>query len=164
MEKTPHSFYTIRFSDCDPFGHLNNARYVDYFLNAREDHLKACYGIELRDFYARGISWVVGGHEILYAKPADYSEKVRIESTLIAAGEAFPDVEFSMTDAAQTQLKSIMRTRFVPVDVKTGKRRAHPDDFMAFVSAIQNGALQQTRLQERLATILSELKMKRETA
>ncbi len=25
----------IRFSDCDPFNHLNNARYIDYFINAQ---------------------------------------------------------------------------------------------------------------------------------
>ena len=31
----------IRFSDCDPFNHLNNARYIDYFINAREDQLLA---------------------------------------------------------------------------------------------------------------------------
>ena len=30
---------TVRFQDCDPFGHLNNARYIDYFLNARQDQI-----------------------------------------------------------------------------------------------------------------------------
>ena len=37
MNKTPHSFYTIRFTDCDLFGHLNNGRYIDYLLNARKN-------------------------------------------------------------------------------------------------------------------------------
>jgi acyl-CoA thioester hydrolase len=44
MEKTPISFYTVRFNDCDPLGHLNNSKYIDYFLNAREDHLKEHFG------------------------------------------------------------------------------------------------------------------------
>ncbi len=50
MNKTPHSLYTIRFTDCDPFGHLNNGRYIDYLLNAREDHLKTEYGVDLSQF------------------------------------------------------------------------------------------------------------------
>ena len=37
----------IRFQDCDPFGHLNNARYIDYFLNARQDQIAAAYGLAL---------------------------------------------------------------------------------------------------------------------
>jgi acyl-CoA thioesterase FadM len=47
MELTPKSFYTIRFGDCDLFGHLNNARYLDYFINAREEHLKERYQVQL---------------------------------------------------------------------------------------------------------------------
>jgi acyl-CoA thioesterase FadM len=46
----PKSFYTVRFSDCDPMGHLNNARYIDYMLNAREDHLKQAYQINLLEY------------------------------------------------------------------------------------------------------------------
>jgi len=34
----------IRFQDCDPLGHLNNAKYFDYFFNAREDQVSKIYG------------------------------------------------------------------------------------------------------------------------
>ena len=54
------SFYTVRFSDCDPLRHLNNARYIDYMLNAREDHLKEHYQMDLADFYKKGTGW--GGY------------------------------------------------------------------------------------------------------
>ena len=29
----------IRFQDCDPLRHLNNAKYFDYFFNAREEQV-----------------------------------------------------------------------------------------------------------------------------
>ena len=32
MEKVLKSRAKVRFQDCDPFNHLNNARYIDYFL------------------------------------------------------------------------------------------------------------------------------------
>lgn len=40
----------IAFSDCDPFGHLNNARYIDYFLNAREQQIKEAYDLSLAEW------------------------------------------------------------------------------------------------------------------
>jgi acyl-CoA thioester hydrolase len=61
----------IRFPDCDPFNHLNNARYLDYFMNAREDHLMR--GMDFNIYQvaqAQGISWVVGRNQIAYLRPA----------------------------------------------------------------------------------------------
>jgi acyl-CoA thioester hydrolase len=136
MEKNPHSNYTIRFSDCDPFGHLNNARYIDYFLNAREDHLKLAYQIDLKQFYNQGLTWLVGGHEIAYLRPADYNETVKITSSLLEAAPDYLLVEMIMTDESQSHLKAVMHTRFIPVGLKSGKRENHPDDFFEFAKSV----------------------------
>ncbi|MDA8650906.1 thioesterase, partial [Flavobacteriaceae bacterium] len=37
----------VRFQDCDPFNHLNNAAYLNYLVNAREDQLMEAYGINI---------------------------------------------------------------------------------------------------------------------
>ncbi len=39
LKKIIESKVKIRFPDCDPFNHLNNSKYIDYFINAREDQL-----------------------------------------------------------------------------------------------------------------------------
>lgn len=137
MNKEPQSNYIVRFSDCDLFGHLNNARYLDYFLNAREDHLKDNYQLDLATYYTQGIGWVVGSHEINYLKPVKYNEKVTIKSTLVQADDYHLMVEMQMMNVEQTQLKAIIWTRFVPVNVKTGKRESHPSDFMEFARSIE---------------------------
>lgn len=136
MNKTPKSVYTIRFSDCDLFAHLNNARYLDYFLNAREDHLKTNYQLNLTDFYKKGISWLVGSHEINYLKPALYNEEVVISSALIKASVHYLLVELQMRNLEETEIKAVMWTRFIPVNVKTGKREDHDADFMDFAKSI----------------------------
>jgi YbgC/YbaW family acyl-CoA thioester hydrolase len=138
MEKNPRSFYTIRFSDCDPFGHLNNARYIDYLLNAREDHLKESYNMDLREYHLKGMSWVVGSHEIIYRRPAIYNERVCISSTVL---KVFPDsilVEMKMTDEGGNQLKSICWTSFIPINSKTGRRETHNSEFMEFALSVEN--------------------------
>lgn len=136
MEITPRSYYTIRFSDCDPFGHLNNARYIDYFLNGREDHLKEAYQIDLRQYAAKGMGWVVSGHEIQYIRPANYNERVCIQSELLELADSNLLVEMLMLDEAAENVRAIVWTRFTCINLKTGKRDNHSQEFMEFARTI----------------------------
>ena len=159
MNKTPHSFYTIRFTDCDPFGHLNNARYIDYFLNAREDHLKEEYQFDLSDFYRQGVSWLVAGHEISYIRPAAYNERVSIKSALIQVAPGSLLVEMIMMDENHGHIKSFMWTSFIHVNVKTGKREDHSDTFMEFARSIEVTEVDISKgYQHRLKEIIENIK------
>lgn len=151
----------IRFADCDPFGHLNNARYLDYFLHAREEHLEQAYQLNLADYYRKGLSWLVGGHQITYLKPAAYREQVVISSTLIGVDKDSLLVEMRMMNEAQTQLKSLLWTRFIPVNIQSGKRQEHPADFLAFIQQVavddvDAGAGYDQRLKAVLASFKKE--------
>ena len=134
MEPYLQSFYTIRFSDCDPFRHLNNARYIDYMLNAREDHLREYYQMDLADFYRKGRGWVVMQHEIAYLRPASFNETVCIRSGILDAGPDHLLVEILMLDSTQKQLKAVMHTRFAPVNLTTGKKEPHSREFTEFLA------------------------------
>ena len=122
MEKFPKSSYRIRFSDCDMFAHLNNARFLDYFLNAREDQLRDHYQFDLNVQYKTGAGWVIGGHEIFYLRPAMMAESVVIQTALFHSGPEHILVEMQMMDEKETHLKSLLWTRFVPVNLKTQKK------------------------------------------
>lgn len=151
MIKNPDSTYKIRFSDCDLFGHLNNARYIDYFMNAREDHLKDHYDLKLTEYYQKGISWVVTGHEIAYLRSAVYDEIVNIETTLLQAEPDGLHVELIMRDEGKNHLKAIMRTKFTSINAKTGRRESHTNEFMEFAKGIENTIAGNTKsLQERI--------------
>jgi YbgC/YbaW family acyl-CoA thioester hydrolase len=134
MDAYLQSFYTIRFGDCDPFRHLNNARYIDYMLNAREDHLRDHYQMDLADYYRRGQGWVVMQHEIIYLRPASFNESVCIRSGLLAMSSGDLLVEMLMLDAGQRQLKALLHTKFVPVSLTTGKKEPHTLEFMEFIA------------------------------
>lgn len=129
------SSYLIRFSDCDPFGHLNNARYIDYLLNAREDHIREHYPFDLDFFYKKGIGWFVTAHEIQYLRPAGYNETVVIESDLLEAGGSHLLVEMRMWDATKKRLKALLWTHFACVGIKTGRREQHPPEFQVFIES-----------------------------
>src|SRR5689334_21657889 len=106
MDKTFASEVLIRFPDCDPFNHLNNARYLDYFINAREDHLMGAMNFNVYQIaQEQGISWVVGSHRIAYLRPALLMETVVIDSTLLTVGERDLLVEMRMWNKAKSELK-----------------------------------------------------------
>jgi acyl-CoA thioester hydrolase len=75
----PRFQYTcpLRWSDLDAFGHVNNARFLTLYEEARV----ALMFVEARkagvDSFERGV--VISRHEIDYMRPVDYAEPVRIE-------------------------------------------------------------------------------------
>ncbi len=161
MNLTPSSTAEIRFSDCDPFGHLNNARFLDYFLHAREQHLKQAYGMALQTFYDMGVSWFIGSHEIVYLKPAFYGETVHIQSTLLQAREDHLLAEMVMMNEKFSQIKAIVWTRFVPVNSKTGQKIVHPPAVMDFVVSLENREAHAASLQVRIGNLLEEMAKKK---
>jgi len=131
LEKNPESKSIIRFTDCDPFNHLNNSKYLDYFLNAREDQLSEHYKLDLYKLAAeRGIGWVVSEHQIVYLKPANLMETVLIQTRLISFNEKEVTVEFIMWNENKTSLKSLMWTRFSHYNLVTRKSEVHGEKFM----------------------------------
>lgn len=151
----PKTFYKIRFSDCDSFKHLHNSGYIDYMLNAREDHLKDFHDISMTDLYSKGTGWMVNRHEIVYLSPALYNENVCIKSSLIKLSDDSLLVEMSMWNEQENQLKALLWTKFIHINMLTGKRGNHPDWFMALAGPLENTALQQTgSLSERLAMLV----------
>jgi YbgC/YbaW family acyl-CoA thioester hydrolase len=124
--KVLESKATIRFQDCDPFNHLNNARYIDYFLNAREDQVKEHYGLDIyQHALTTGAGWVVGRNQLAYFKPAKLMEEVVIESQLIQYGRRDITVELRMLNTDRTQLKAFMWANFVHFRLATGKSEEH---------------------------------------
>jgi acyl-CoA thioester hydrolase len=138
MSKDPISLYKVRFSDCDLFGHLNNARYLDYLMNAREDHLKEFYNLDLTIYYKKNLAWVVSSHEIAYVRPAIYNELVAIQSTLLKADNDSLYLEIIMMDELKAHLKAILRTKLTAINMKTGRREKHLPEFMEWARSVEN--------------------------
>ena len=129
----------IRFPDCDPFNHLNNARYIDYFINAREDHIIANMHFNIYHFAAEhGLGWVVSKNQIVYLKPAFLMETVVIDSVLLKLGETDILVEMKMWNERKDKLKSVMWSNFVHINMKTQKPEAHSQQLLDMFKPIED--------------------------
>ena len=159
MNKNPNSVYKIRFTDCDMFGHLNNSRYLDYLINAREDHLKDNYNFDFNAYYKNDLAWVIGSHEIAYMRPALYNEMVNIQSTLLFVDHELVHVETIMMNENQDQLKAIMRSKLIPVNIKTGKKVQHDEEFMKWAKILENSEIDKIKtFLERIQDLVADFK------
>ena len=115
----------IRFQDCDPYAHLNNGRYLDYFMNAREDQVWAAYDFNIYDYSRNtGLGWVVTQNQIAYVRPALLMEEVNIESQLTESKPKFIQIEMRMYDK-ERKLKSLLWVQLVHVDIRKAKSVEH---------------------------------------
>lgn len=151
MTKTPDSIHTIRFMHCDPFNHLGNTRYLDYFINAREDHVLHNYEFDIYEHAAKtGESWVVAQNQIAYLAPARAMEKVVIQSSILEWNSSDVLVEMQMWNEARTKMKSLLWTRYVHVNLRVQKRAPHSVFVSALFKPLENPLPRKIDFEERL--------------
>lgn len=139
LSKVLTSKTKIRFQDCDPFNHLNNGSYIDYFMNHREDALIESYGIDIyRIAREEGKSWVSSSNQIAYLKPVFLMETVVIESQLIKYTNSELYVEMRMYNEDKSHLKSIIWCGFVHFNLLKQKREIHTEEFMNLFQSVNN--------------------------
>ncbi len=135
--KTLESSVKIRFQDCDPFNHLNNAAYLNYLINAREDQVLEHYGL---DIYAmaktNGISWVTASNQISYIRPAFLMEEVVINSQLLLVKDSSIKVELKMWNKDKTEIKAVMWSTFVHFNLLKLKTEKHSEELMKLFKSV----------------------------
>ncbi len=159
--KETESEALIRFQDCDPLGHLNNAKYFDYFFNAREDQVSKLYGYSPGEIFRKyNCAWVVYNHNISYIRSVAFGEWVKIMSRIIYYDHDTAVVEYYMTDIEKKHLKSMMWTTLKYVDVKTGKTTGHQPEVAQFmeIMRLKDFKMDNLTITERIKQIKTELR------
>jgi YbgC/YbaW family acyl-CoA thioester hydrolase len=153
------SEYLIRFPDCDPFNHLNNSRYLDYFINGREDHLVKFHQFNIYDLAReKGISWVVSKNQIAYLKPAFLMETVVIQSAILRMDEREILVEMRMWNRDKSTLKAFLWTNFVHFNLRTQRSELHSEELMLRFKSYSLSLDAAVDFEQRLAQIKTELR------
>ena len=120
----------LRWSDLDAYGHVNNARFLTLYEEARV----ALMFVEARKAgmtsFEQGV--VISRHEIDYLRPIDYTDPMRIELWITELRASRFTVEYELFD--REVVASRARTVCVPFDLERGRPRRLSDaerDFLA---------------------------------
>ena len=139
----------IRFQDCDPFNHLNNGRYIDYYINQREDQVLEAYGIDIfKMIREQDLGWVVSNTQLAYIKPVFTMEEIVFESQLLNYSPKHLQIEMRMYNKDKTQLKSACWMSFVHFNISKNKVENHSQDLLDLFAQVMN-PVKETTFEER---------------
>ncbi len=159
VNKEPETEVVIRFQDCDPFGHLNNARYIDYFLNAREDHLADQYDLDIYERQKQSkTNWVIAKTEIAYLSPVIFRERVLIRTRLIHHTDTSLLMEGVMTGMIRKDLKSVTWIEFRHFDLACQTPARHSARLMDLFQKIAARGINTSDFDARIKEVLSSHK------
>jgi len=91
----------VRFRDCDPLGHVNNAVYLTYLEQARFTLWRAQLGFTARsaaDAGPRGVGFILARVEIDFVSQARYGEDLEVRLDLGRVGRASFAYEYVITN------------------------------------------------------------------
>ena len=118
----------LRWSDMDAYGHVNNARVLTLYEEARV----ALFFVAAREAqvsFERGI--VIARHEIDYLRPVDYGDAVRIEMWVGEIRSGSFTVAYELFDDGRIAGRA--RSVCVPFDFETSRPRRLTEPERAFL-------------------------------
>jgi acyl-CoA thioester hydrolase len=133
----------VRFRDCDPMGHVNNAVYLTYLEQARFFHWRALGGGDgeadalLGDSNASGPAGVPGvilaRAEIDYRRPAKYGDTLEVRLGIAGFGRTSMTYEYEIV-AADGTVVAAARTVVVHFDYRSNVPVPIPEAMKAWLS------------------------------
>lgn len=113
----------VRFADCDPLGHVNNAVYLTYLETARFGLWKRLWEFsgETAMTAARGAGLILARVECDYRLPATYGDTLDVRLGLAGIGRTSFTYEYEIVDASTARMIAQARTVIVLYDYQAGK-------------------------------------------
>jgi acyl-CoA thioester hydrolase len=121
----------VRWSDMDAYGHINNARFLTLYEEARVALFFTAAREKGLTSFEEGI--VISRHEVDYLRPVDFGDPVRIELWVSELRAASLTVSYELFDGEV--LASRARTVCVPYSLERGFPRRLTTEERDFLEA-----------------------------
>lgn len=113
----------LRWSDMDVFGHVNNARFLTLYEEARVALMFTGARAQGLTSFEAGV--VISRHEVDYLRPVDYGAEVRVELWVEEIRPSRFVIAYELFDG--TDVASRARSVCVPFDLASGRPRRLSD-------------------------------------
>jgi acyl-CoA thioester hydrolase len=133
---------TVRFRDCDPLGHVNNAVYLTYLEQARFTLWRAQVGYVAKDRDAqgrRGAGFILARAEIDFRAQARYGDELEVRVGLASIGRTSFVYEYEIADVATSRIVATAKTVQVWFDYDEGKPLPLPEGLKVNLAAVVRG-------------------------
>ena len=113
----------VRFRDCDPMGHVNNAVYLTYLEQARFAHWREIWGMNFERLPVGTPGVILAHAEIDYRRPAKYGDRLEVRIGLDTVGRTSFTYNYEVVDAVD---RVVATARSVQVMYDYGAERPVP--------------------------------------
>jgi len=122
----------VRFRDCDPMGHANNAVYLTYLEQTRFAHWRWLWGSGSPQLPEGMPGVILARVECDYKRPARYGDTLEIRLAVAGIGRSSFRYDYEIVDA---QGRTVLNARTVQVmyDYTLEKPVPIPDDIRALL-------------------------------
>jgi acyl-CoA thioester hydrolase len=124
----------VRFRDCDPMGHVNNAVYLTYLEQTRFAHWRSLWGFGSPQLPPGMPGVILARVECDYKRPAKYGEVLEVRLTVAEVGRSSFRYEYEIVDE-QGRTVLVAKTVQVMYDYASSKPVAIPADIRALLTA-----------------------------
>ena len=120
----------VRFRDCDPMGHTNNAVYLTYLEQARFAHWKSLWGMGTPQMPPGMPGVILARVECDYKRPSRYGDVLEVRLAIVELGRSSFRYEYEIVDE---QGRTIVAAKTVQVmyDYTAGRPVPIPDTIRA---------------------------------
>jgi acyl-CoA thioester hydrolase len=120
----------VRFRDCDPMGHVNNAVYLTYLEQTRFAHWRSVWGRGAPQLREGMPGVILARVECDYRRPAKYGEVLEVRLRVAAIGRTSFRYEYEILDQSG-RLVVAAKTVQVMYDYDAGEPVVVPPDIRA---------------------------------
>jgi acyl-CoA thioester hydrolase len=128
----------VRFRDCDPMGHVNNAVYLTYLEQTRFSHWRSLWGFGTPQLPPGRPGVILARVECDYKRPATYGETLDVRLTVGEIGRSSFRYEYEIVDG---EGRTVLTAKTVQVmyDYAAGKPVPIPDDIRMLLNGPDRG-------------------------
>ena len=124
----------VRFRDCDPMGHVNNAVYLTYLEQTRFNHWRSLWGFGDPQTPPEMPGVILAHVEADYTRPARYGETLEIRLLVTDIGRSSFRYEYEIVDE---QGRTVLTAKTVQVmyDYRTEKPVPIPEEIRRLLAS-----------------------------
>jgi acyl-CoA thioester hydrolase len=125
----------VRYSDLDPQGHVNNARYLTYFEQARVEYVRRLGLWNGGSFMDFGI--ILAEARLTFLAPAMYGQPLRAGARVTRLGNKSLTMDHSLEDLETGEVLCTATLVLVAYNYQSGKSIPIPDEWRAAIRAFE---------------------------
>ena len=119
----------VRFSELDPYGHVNTKHYLDYIIQSRWDAMERLFPGAMAKMLEASVGFFVSKVEINFIRPIKGCQKIDVSSFVSELKESRANIIFEVKDANK---KIVSKGNFVCfcVDIANNGKPQSPEDWV----------------------------------